>query len=232
MKIKDLHASYGASQVLHGLTFEVGAEPVGIVGRNGMGKTTLCAALMGMGPKVRGSVQWNGEEIAGKDSAYIARAGIAIVPQGRRVFKSLTVDEHLTLVDEGKPGSRWSASKVFELFPRLAERRRNYANQLSGGEQQMLAIGRALICQPKFLILDEPSEGLAPVIVQRLVEILREISASGIRLLIVEQNLQVATAVAPRILVMVSGGIALDIDGQALLRDEKLQSQYLGVGHH
>jgi len=232
MKIENLYASYGASEILHGITFEVGAEPVGIVGRNGMGKTTLCAAIIGMGPKVKGCIQWLDENIASKNSTYIARSGIAIVPQGRRLFKSLTVDEHLTLVDTNSPGNRWSTERIYELFPRLAERRKNFANQLSGGEQQMLAIGRALLCQPKFLILDEPSEGLAPIVVQRVVEILQEISTSGIQLLIVEQNLQVAAAVAPRILVMVSGKIALDIDGKTFLKDEILQRQYLGVGHH
>ena len=232
MKITDLRASYGASQVLHGINFEIGTEPVGIVGRNGMGKTTVCAALTGMGPRVSGRIEWQGQDLSTMNSTQIARAGIAIVPQGRRIFKSLTVEEHLLLVDDKVTGKRWTIPGIYELFPRLAERRKNYANQLSGGEQQMLAIGRALMRQPSFLILDEPSEGLAPVIVQRLVDVLNEISASGIKMLIVEQNLRVAAAVAPRLLVMVSGDIALDIPSAQLLEDEAMQSQYLGVGQH
>lgn len=232
MKVDTLSASYGDARVLHGISFEVGAGPVGIVGRNGMGKTTLCASITGMGPRVQGSIIWEGENIAGLSATQIARKGIAIVPQGRRVFKSLTVEEHLRLVEPRGQNLRWTSGKVLELFPRLRDRLTNRANQLSGGEQQMLAIARALQRQPRFLVLDEPSEGLAPVIVGRLVQILRELSAEGIQLLVVEQNLQVAAAIAPRILVMVSGQIALDIEGKRLLGDADLQSKYLGVGHH
>lgn len=232
MKVDALSASYCDARIIHKVSFEVGTEPVGIVGRNGMGKTTLCASLTGMGPKVQGSILWNGENIAGLSATQIARKGIAIVPQGRRVFKSLTIEEHLRLVEPKGPDLRWTIDKVLELFPRLRDRLSNRANQLSGGEQQMLAIGRALLRQPRFLVLDEPSEGLAPVIVARLVQILRQLSAEGIKLLVVEQNLQVAAAIAPRILVMVSGQIALDIEGKRLLSDADLQSKYLGVGHH
>ena len=231
MKIKDLTVSYGLVEVIHNITFSVGSEPVGIVGRNGMGKTTLCASLMGMGPNMKGHIYWKNEDIAGKGSTYIANQGISIVPQGRRIFKSLTVHEHLMLVDTNKTNKRWSVGDIYEIFPRLGERRNNYGNQLSGGEQQMLAIGRALLRQPEFLILDEPSEGLAPVIVQHLVETLKKISSMGVKMLLVEQNLQVAVAIAPRILVMVSGEIALDIESPKLIADEKLKSQFLGISH-
>lgn len=231
MKIENLTASYGLGEVLHNISFSVDSEPIGIVGRNGMGKTTLCASLMGMGPKVSGHIYWHNEDIAGKSSTYISNQGVSIVPQGRRIFKSLTVNEHFRLVDSNNSNNRWTIDDIYEIFPRLSDRKNNYGNQLSGGEQQMLAIGRALLKQPKFLILDEPSEGLAPVIVQHLVETLKKISSMGVQMLVVEQNLRVAAAIAPRILVMVSGEVALDIESAKLLSDEKLKSQYLGIGH-
>ena len=232
MRVNRLKASYGDALVVNDVSFDVGAQPVGIVGRNGMGKTTLCASLAAMGPAVSGEILWEGENLCGLSTTQVARRGIAIVPQGRRVFKSLTVDEHLRLAEPKGRGLRWTTANVLELFPRLRERLSNRASQLSGGEQQMLAIARALLRQPRLLLLDEPSEGLAPVIVSQLVQVLRQLSSEGIKLIVVEQNLQVAAAVAPRILVMISGQIALDTDGRRLLADAELQNKYLGVGHH
>src|SRR5436305_537552 len=169
-EVKELNAYYGPAHVLQGLNFTVGEKPVSIIGRNGMGKTTMCHAIIGMHPsRVSGSVRFGGLELVGKPSYKIARAGIALVPQGRRLFGSLSVDEHLRIV-AGKGNGQWNPSRIYELFPRLAERRKNAATQLSGGEQQMLAIGRALLVHPKLLIMDEPSEGLAPRIVDELVQ--------------------------------------------------------------
>src|SRR5262249_27176424 len=161
--VEGLNAFYAGAHVLHDVSFELGDEPVAIVGRNGMGKTTLCAAIMGFTPpRTTGSIRFRGEELVGRQSYRIARRGIAYVPQGRRLFPSLSVDEHLRMVGGRNGSRRWTIDRVYELFPRLAERKRNGGAQLSGGEQQMLAIGRALLTNPELLVMDEPSEGLAP----------------------------------------------------------------------
>lgn len=229
MKIKNLCASYGEAQVLHDMNMDFTGNSVSIVGRNGMGKTTLCYALTGMGPRVSGEIVWEGRNLVGMNPTQIAKSGIAIVPQGRRVFPSLTVLEHLRLIE--RRDMKWTIERVLALFPRLAERLENRANQLSGGEQQMLSIARALMRDPRLVIMDEPSEGLAPVIVQTLIKTLRQLAHEGIQLILVEQNLRVATAVSPHIAVLVSGKVALETSAAALLADEHLQSTYLGVGH-
>jgi branched-chain amino acid transport system ATP-binding protein len=230
LSVRGLDAFYGPSHVLQEVEFEVGSEPVAIIGRNGMGKTTLCKAILGMSPpQARGSIRFHGEELVGKPSYRIAAAGIGYVPQGRRLFPSLTVDEHLRMVAPRNGGARWTVGRVYELFPRLAERRGNGGMQLSGGEQQMLAIGRALLTNPKLLIMDEPSEGLAPTIVEGMIETLKTLSAEGMQLVIVEQNLAVATAVAERQLVMVAGRIFTETTAQAISTDPELQQRFLGV---
>ena len=156
LQVEDLSAFYSSAQVLQGVSFSMGKESVAIVGRNGMGKSTLCAAIMGFTPpRVTGSVKFAGKELMGRPSYKIARAGLGYVPQGRRLFPSLTVDEHLQIAAV-KGNVRWTAERVYELFPRLAERKRNGGAELSGGEQQMLAIGRALLGKPQLLIMDEP----------------------------------------------------------------------------
>ena len=165
LEVKGLNAYYGPAHVLQGVDFTVGDQPVSIIGRNGMGKTTMCHAIMGMHPSAAsGSVRFGGLELLGKSSYKIARAGIALVPQGRRLFGSLSVDEHLRLT-AGMRSGRWTIERIYDTFPRLAERKNNGGGQLSGGEQQMLAISRALLTNPHLLIMDEPTEGLAPVIV-------------------------------------------------------------------
>jgi len=230
LTVENLSAYYGSAHVLQGVSFELGEQAVAIVGRNGMGKTTLCAAIMGIRPpQVTGSVEFEGRELLGKRSHKIASMGIGYVPQGRRLFPSLSVDEHLRMVSGRGGGHRWNADRVYELFPRLAQRRKNGGAQLSGGEQQMLAIGRALMLNPKLLIMDEPSEGLAPAIIEMLIETFRKLEEEGLRILLIEQNLGVATSLAERQLVMVGGEIAAETTASALTGDPELQRRYLGV---
>ena len=229
--VDDLHVFFGVSHVLQGVSLAVGAEPLSLIGRNGMGKTTLCQAIMGLVPRRGGSIRLDGTELAGRRSFHVARAGIGYVPQGRRVFPSLSVHEHLKLVEQ--PGrSGWTVARVYDTFPRLAERRRNGGAELSGGEQQMLAIARALLLNPRLLIMDEPTEGLAPVIVDQVIDILLRLASEGIGLLLVEQNFRVATAVSRQVLVMLNGQIALSTTAEAITGDEALQRRYLGVSTH
>ena len=225
--VRDLHVRFGQAHILQGVDLAVGPEPLAIVGRNGMGKTTLCQTIMGMVPG-EGEISLDGEGLAGRPPNRVARAGLALVPQGRRTFPSLTVDEHLRLVAQG-PRARWTIERAYATFPRLAERRRNGGTQLSGGEQQMLAIARALLMNPRLVIMDEPSEGLAPVIVDHLAEVLRGLAAEGTGLLLVEQNLRMAAAVCGTVAVMVTGRIAATMPAADLVADEALQRRYLGV---
>jgi branched-chain amino acid transport system ATP-binding protein len=231
LTVEDLHAFYGPAHVLHGVSFTIGDEPIAIVGRNGMGKTTLCAAIMGMTPpRATGSVRVRGAEILGKPSYKVARRGIGYVPQGRRLFPSLSVDEHLRMLEGRRNGAqRWNIGRVYELFPRLAERKRNGGAQLSGGEQQMLAIGRALLTNPDLLIMDEPSEGLAPTVIELLIETFGKLEQEGLRILLIEQNLAVATSLAERQLVMIAGEIAAETTAGELAGSPELQRRYLGV---
>jgi branched-chain amino acid transport system ATP-binding protein len=228
LEVKDLHGYYGTAHVLEGVSFSMGAEPVALIGRNGMGKSTLCKAIAGLLGRSTGSVRLNGQEVRGKPSYKVAKAGLGYVPQGRRLFQSLTVDEHLQIV--GVPrGAAWTPKRVYELFPRLAERKHVSGTSLSGGEQQMLAIGRALLTNPRVLIMDEPSEGLAPTVVEGLVQTIKDLAREGMGLLVVEQNLGVAMALAERQLVMVTGSIATETTAEALAGDPAAQRRYLGV---
>ena len=230
LSVEGLNAYYGSAHVLQDVSFELGDAAVAIVGRNGMGKTTLCSAIMGMTPpRATGSVRFAGRELVGMSSHKIASLGIGYVPQGRRLFPSLTVDEHLRMSARGNGSRRWSIASVYELFPRLAERKRNGGAQLSGGEQQMLAIGRALVTNPQLLIMDEPSEGLAPTIIELLVDTFKKLEQEGLRILLIEQNLGMATAIAERQLVMMGGEIATETTASALASDPELQRRYLGV---
>ena len=230
LAVEGLNAFYGSAHVLYGVSFEMRDEPVAVIGRNGMGKTTLCASIMGLAPpRATGSIKLEGRELVGKASHKIARAGIGYVPQGRRLFPSLTVDEHLRIAARSRQDGGWTRERVYELFPRLGERRRNGGAQLSGGEQQMLAIGRALLSNPSLLVMDEPSEGLAPTIIEVLVETLQRLHAEGLAILLIEQNLGVATSVAERQLVMVGGEIAAETTAAKLAADPELQRRFLGV---
>ena len=226
--VEDVNGYYGSAHVLQGVSFEMAAEPVALIGRNGMGKSTLCAALVGLLGHATGSVRLEGNELLGRPAYKVAGAGIGFVPQGRRLFQSLTVDEHLQIVG-AKSSAAWTPKRVYELFPRLAERRQVSGTSLSGGEQQMLAIGRALLTNPKVLIMDEPSEGLAPTIVEGLIQTIKDLAAEGMGLLVVEQNLGVATSLAERQLIMVTGVIAAETTAEALKADPAAQRRYLGV---
>jgi branched-chain amino acid transport system ATP-binding protein len=232
LSVSGLDAYYGRAQIIEGVEFEMGSEAVAVIGRNGMGKTTLCNALMGLMPRCDGSIRFRGQELNGRPPYRIAGAGLGYVPQGRRLFQSLSTDEHLRMIKRGNAGTgkrRWTVKNVYELFPRLAERRRISATQLSGGEQQMLAIGRALLTNPALLIMDEPSEGLAPTVVESMIATCKTLVEDGIAILLVEQNLGVATEVAGRQLVMVAGRIAAETTAEALKSDPDAQRRYLGV---
>jgi branched-chain amino acid transport system ATP-binding protein len=231
LEIRDLHVYHGRAHVLQGVSLDVGDAPVALLGRNGMGKTTLCQALMGLIPVASGEIRFGGVSLLGRKPHEIANGGIGYVPQGRRIFPSLSVDEHLRLMERNGPpnGKGWTARRVYDVFPRLAQRKANGAAALSGGEQQMLAIGRALLLNPRLLVMDEPSEGLAPVVVQQLIATLHQLCAEGIGLLIVEQKLAVAAAAAQRLAIMLTGRIALETTAQMLLADETAQRRYLGV---
>src|ERR687894_124063 len=226
--VEDLHGYYGTAHVLQGVSLSMGAEPVALIGRNGMGKSTLCAAIVGLLRSATGSVRLDGTELLGKPAYKVAGAGIGYVPQGRRLFESLTVDEHLEIVGASAK-AEWTPKRIYELFPRLADRKNVSGTSLSGGEQQMLAIGRALVTNPKVLIMDEPSEGLAPTIVEGLVQTIKDLAAGGMGLLVVEQNLGVATSLAERQLVMVTGSIAVETTAGELANDPAAQRRYLGV---
>jgi branched-chain amino acid transport system ATP-binding protein len=230
LQVEGLNAFYGRAHVIHDLTFELGDEPVAIVGRNGMGKTTLCTAIMGFSPPhATGSVRFLGQEVLGRPSYKVAQAGIGYVPQGRRLFPSLTVHEHLKISERRSGSDAWTIDRVYELFPRLAERKRNGGAQLSGGEQQMLAIGRALLTNPKLLIMDEPSEGLAPAVVENLIATFKQLEEEGLRILLIEQNLGVSTSLAQRQLIMVAGHITAELTAEQLMADPEAQRRYLGV---
>jgi branched-chain amino acid transport system ATP-binding protein len=231
LAVEGLNGYYGTAHVVQDVSFTMGAEAVALIGRNGMGKTTLCKSMVGLlgaSGRSHGSLRLAGSELHGKPSYKIAKAGVGYVPQGRRLFTSLSVDEHLEIVGAPK-GADWTPERVYELFPRLAERKSVPGTSLSGGEQEMLSIGRALLTNPKLLIMDEPSEGLAPTVVETLIQTIKDLAAAGMGLLVVEQNLGVATTLAERIIVMVAGSIATETTSAELLADAEAQKRYLGV---
>jgi branched-chain amino acid transport system ATP-binding protein len=230
LRIDGVDAYYGRAQALEEVSFEIAGGATSIIGRNGMGKTTLCNAIVGLPPaRVTGSIRFQGTELVGRPSYKIAKLGIGYVPQGRRLFPSLSVDEHLRMISARDGSKRWTVERAYELFPRLQDRKRNGGGQLSGGEQQMLAIARALLTNPTLLIMDEPSEGLAPAIIEHLVDTFRTLEQEGLSILLIEQNLGVATSIAERQLVMVAGSIYAETTATDLTRDPELQRRFLGV---
>jgi len=228
LEVEHVHTYYGVSHVLQGISLRVGeGEALGILGRNGMGKTTLIRSIIGFTPPRRGAVRLRGDDITRWPPYRMVAAGLALVPQGRRVFHSLTVRENLDVAR--RVGGRWTRERVEALFPRLAERARSRAGSLSGGEQQMLAIGRALMTDPRLLLLDEPTEGLAPLLVREVGRVLGELRRSGLSILLVEQNLPLALAVVDRVHILSRGQIVHSARPDELAADEAVKSRYLGV---
>jgi branched-chain amino acid transport system ATP-binding protein len=232
LELAGLHSYYGEAHVVCGASLTVAkGEVVALLGRNGMGKTTLIRSIMGLTPPLvrAGDVRWRGETLVGLRPHDIAARRIAIVPQGRRLFPSLTVAEHLTMLKSVRARGGWTAARIYALFPRLAERRKHLAGQLSGGERQMLAVARALMIDPELILMDEPSEGLAPVMVQHLEDIVRELKAVGLSVLLVEQNLYSALAVADRIYVLETGRVVHECTAAEVAGDPGTLSKYLGL---
>ena len=229
LAVRDLHAYYGESHVLQGVSLVVHAgECVAMLGRNGAGKSTTVSAIVGLVRPRGGSVRIGDREVAGWPAHLIARAGASLVPQGRRVFADLNVCENLTLTARPTPGG-WDLSRVFALFPSLERRSASFADQLSGGEQQMLAIGRSLMRNPAVLLLDEPSEGLAPKVVDEVRVALERLREGGLAILLVEQNLALATRVAERAYVMNKGAIVFDGSTAELAASPDIEARFLGV---
>jgi uncharacterized protein (UPF0261 family)/ABC-type branched-subunit amino acid transport system ATPase component len=231
LEVSGLNVHYGHSHALQGVDLTLQRGVLSVVGRNGMGKTTLCKAIMGLVRASSGSIRVAGEELIGRSPADIARVGIGYVPQGRRLWRTLTVDEHLRLVATKR--GVWSVERIYDTFPRLAERKSNRAWQLSGGEQQMLAISRALLLNPRLLVMDEPTEGLAPVIVSQVEDMLVRLAEQAeMSVLVIEQNIGVATEIAENVAIMVNGRINRVIPSAQLAGDRELQQRLLGVGRH
>jgi branched-chain amino acid transport system ATP-binding protein len=231
LALAGVSAGHGGAAVLRDIALAVrGGERVAVLGRNGAGKTTLVGAVLNLGPQVGGSIRVMGREVAGWPTHRIARLGVGLVPQGRGVFPDLTVSDNLRLATLARRAGPWTLERVFALFPRLAERRAALSGALSGGERQMLAIGRALLTQPALLVLDEPSEGLAPRLAEEvIVETLARLSAEGTTVLLVEQNLPLALRSCDRAVVLAGGRIAFDGSAAALRSNHALLGEHLGV---
>jgi branched-chain amino acid transport system ATP-binding protein len=227
LNVLDLHTYYGDSHVLQGVTLNVEKETVtAVLGRNGVGKTTLCRSLAGLTPARAGRIVFNGTEITHLAPHTICTMHISLVPQGRRIFSSLTVEENLAIAAREGP---WDVEHVFGVFPRLGERRHHRGNELSGGEQQMLAIARALVANPVLLVMDEPTEGLAPMLVAEVGKLIRRLKDKGTSILLVEQNAAFAVEVADCVHVMSQGRIVHSSDPKALWANEDIKTQFLGV---
>jgi branched-chain amino acid transport system ATP-binding protein len=232
LQISDIHTWYGDSYVLQGVSLEVkDGTCVALLGRNGMGKTTTIRSIMGLAVPRQGSIIFNGNELVGMPTHKIARLGIGLIPQGRLIFQSLSVVENLKMA--ARPAGKndpWTLDRVFAVFPKLAERRKNKGNLLSGGEQQMLTIARALMTNPDLLLFDEPSEGLAPVVVDEVFRVISELKAAGESILLVEQDFGMAMGVADYAYIMSKGTVVYDSTPDKLIADEHVKATYLGVG--
>jgi branched-chain amino acid transport system ATP-binding protein len=228
VSIRDVHAYRGEAHVLHGVSLDLPpATCVGLLGRNGMGKTTLVRAAMGLERARRGSITLAGRELVGLSPTVIGRLGVGYVPQGRKIFGSLSVEENLRVVERGD--GQWTRDRVYDLFPRLQERRRQRGSTLSGGEQQMLAIARALVTNPRVVLMDEPSEGLAPGIIDAVQSVIVELVANGLAILLVEQNYRLAVESASTIYILDRGEIAWDGTPATLESEPGVVEEYLGA---
>ena len=230
LKLEGLNAHYGASHILQGVDLDLPKGRVGaILGRNGVGKTTTVKTVMGLVAPTSGRIVLEGADIAGRAPHLVARAGVAYVPEGRLIFPDLTVIENIR-VAERRPAKAWPLERLLQLFPSLAERQANSGSQLSGGEQQMLAIARALVSDPKVLLLDEPSQGLAPLVVRELARIIGLLRDAGVTILLIEQNMKLAEAVADELHIMVKGRIVYSADPIRFRADEaSIRTRYLTV---
>ena len=232
LKVEDLHVYYDAIHAIKGVTFEVGeGEIVTLIGANGAGKTTTLHAISGLLKPKSGSITFMGQNLLTTKPHMIVRSGLAQVPEGRRVFSELTVQENLEMgayIRKDKAGVAADYDMVFERLPRLKERRKQLAGTLSGGEQQMLAIGRALMARPKMMLLDEPSMGLSPILVQEIFSIIKEVNDTGVTILLVEQNAKMALNIANRAYVLETGSIVMSGDASVLANDDKVKKAYLG----
>jgi branched-chain amino acid transport system ATP-binding protein len=238
LTVRGLRSGYDGSEVLHGVDLDLEEGSVlALLGRNGVGKTTLVSTVMGLVRPTAGSVVVGGTEVARKRTDQVAALGVGLVPQGRRIFAPLTVDEHLAIAARAPrntggdlPGGAWTRERVLALLPRLAERLGHRGDQLSGGEQQMLAIGRALLTNPRLLLLDEPSDGLAPSVVAQVGDVVRELCAAGLSVLLVEQDLRLAFSVASRVVILQKGSVQLDTTTEDFRSDPRRAKALLGVG--
>jgi len=230
LRIRDIDTYYGDSHVLHGVGFALqGGHLLGLLGRNGAGKTTCMSTIMGFLKPRRGSITLFGEQVAGLAPETIARKGICLVPQGRRMFRSLTVRENLEVARQARENGAWTIERVFALFPRLKERHAQVAGSLSGGEQQMLAIGRALMGNPRVLLMDEPSEGLAPQIVSEVGRTIAQLKAEGLSIVLVEQNIKLTLDLADEVVIVNTGAVVFSGSSDEVRTDEKRIAQHLGV---
>lgn len=233
--VKDIHSYYGKSHILHGVSLELKqGELVCLLGRNGVGKSTTLKSIMGIVRPTQGSIRFDGKELVGSQPYQIARLGVGYVPEDRRIFKSLTVHENLLMgtqkaKNSGSAKRVWTIDKIYEIFPNLRERRSNKGSHLSGGEQQMLTVARTLMGNPKLILVDEPTEGLAPLIVKDVLEMLAAIRKSGVTVLMVEQNFKAAIKVADRFYIMAKGQMVFEGGMAALLAAEDVRKNYLEV---
>jgi branched-chain amino acid transport system ATP-binding protein len=232
LELHDIHTWYGDSYILQGVSLEVkDGTIVALLGRNGMGKTTTIRSIMGLTPPRKGSITFNGRDLVGLNPYKISRLGIGLVPQGRMIFSSLSVTENLKMAARsGDKKDPWTLEKVFAVFPKLEERRKNKGNLLSGGEQQMLTIARALMTNPDLILFDEPSEGLAPVVVEEVFRVIEELKAAGQSILLVEQDFGMAMSVADYAYIMSKGTIVYESAPDDLINNESVKSAFLGVG--
>jgi branched-chain amino acid transport system ATP-binding protein len=230
LRIEGLHTHYGASHILHGVDLAVPQGRIcAVLGRNGVGKTTTVRSIMGLAPSTSGKVLLDGQDIAGWQPHLVARAGVAYVPEGRLIFPDLTVIENIR-VGERKPAKAWPVKRLLDLFPSLRERAGNRGSQLSGGEQQMLAIARALVSDPKLVLLDEPSQGLAPLVVQELASVIRRLCSEGVTILLIEQNMKLAEAVADELHIMVKGRMVYGATPNVFrAQEEEIRNRYLTI---